>query len=349
MKFKAAVLVESNNPLVIDNIEVPPLRFGQVLVKLHCSSICGAQINEINAVKGPDSFLPHLLGHEGTGEVLECGEGVTTVVPGNRVVLHWRKGSGINAPTPAYKSDKLGKVNAGGVTTFNEYAVISENRLTVVSDDFNPEYGALMGCAVTTAFGTLNNDARLRIGESIAIFGTGGVGLSMVQGAAMLSAHPIIAVDLHNNRLEVARKLGATHVINSRDQNPEIQIRKIVGKEGVDVAIDNTGIPAVVETAYRVTNPYGRTLLVGVMTKGESARIYTYPLHFDKEIIGSSGGHCRPEIDIPNYVRLCEAGKLKLEMMIGRRYSLEQINEALADMKNGSVAGRCMITLAKFD
>ena len=348
MKFKAAVLVESKKPLIIDYIEVPSLRFGQVLVKLYCSSICGAQLNEINAVKGPDVFLPHLLGHEGSGEVLECGEGVTTVATGNRVVLHWRKGSGIHAPAPEYKSESLGKVNAGWVTTFNEYAVVSENRLTVVPDDFSPECGALMGCAVTTAFGTLNNDARLRIGESIAIFGTGGVGLSMVQGAAMLSAHPIIAVDIHKNRLELARKLGATHIINSQNQSPETLIREIVGKKGVDVAVDNTGIPKVVEMAYRITNEQGRTLLVGVMTKGESASIYTYPLHFDKKIIGSSGGHCRPEIDITNYVRLCEAGKLSLKELIGRRYSLDQINEALADMRNGVVAGRCMITLAEF-
>jgi len=349
MKFKAAVLVESKKSLVIDNIEVLPLRFGQVLVKLYCSSICGAQINEIDAVKGPDAFLPHLLGHEGSGEVMECGEGVTTVAPGNRVVLHWRKGSGIHAPTPEYKSKKLGKINAGWVTTFNEYAVVSENRLTVVPDNFDPEYGALMGCAVTTAFGTLNNDARLRIGESIAILGTGGLGLSMVQGAAMLSAHPIIAVDLHNDRLELARKLGATRVINSRNQDAEAEIRKIAGKEGVDVAVDNTGVPEVLEMAFRTTSPRGRTILVGVMTKGERASIYTYPLHFDQEIIGSSGGHCRPEIDIPNYVRLCEAGKLSLKELIGRRYSLDQINEALADMRNGTVAGRCMITIAKND
>ena len=134
MKFRAAVLVESRRPLVIDEIESASLRFGQVLVKLFCSSICGAQINEIEAVKGPDRFLPHLLGHEGTGEVLECGEGVTTVAPGNRVVLHWRRGSGLQAPTPEYKSDRFGKVNAGWLTTFNEYAIVSENRVTVIPD-----------------------------------------------------------------------------------------------------------------------------------------------------------------------------------------------------------------------
>ncbi len=123
MKFKAAVLVENRKPLVIDTIETSPLQFGQVLVKLFCSSICGAQLNEIDGIKGKDSFLPHLLGHEGTGEVLEYGEGVTTVAQGNRVVLHWRKGSGIHAPTPKYKSNKLGTVNAGWVTTFNEYTM----------------------------------------------------------------------------------------------------------------------------------------------------------------------------------------------------------------------------------
>lgn len=347
MKFNAAVLVENGKPLVIDEIEAPPLRFGQILVKLYCSSICGAQINEIDGIKGKDAFLPHLLGHEGTGEILECGEGVTTITKGDRVVLHWRKGSGLQAPTPKYKSVKLGTINAGWVTTFNEYAVVSENRVTVIPDDFDVEYGALMGCAVTTAFGTLNNDAHLCIGESIAVFGAGGVGLNMVQGASMVSAYPIIAIDLYNNRLELALKLGATHVINSNNQNPETEIRKIVGKAGVDVAVDNTGVPEVVEMAYHVTNPRGRTLLVGVMKKGQSANIYTYPLHFDQEIIGSSGGHCRPEIDIPNYVRLCKTGKLDFKELIGKRYSLHEINEALDDMRKGLVAGRCMIKMAE--
>ena len=345
MKFKAAVLVESRRPLVIDEIESAPLRFGQVLVKLFCSSICGAQINEIEAVKGPDRFLPHLLGHEGTGEVVECGEGVTTVGPRNRVVLHWRKGSGIDAPTPTYRSEMSGKINAGWVSTFNEYAVVSENRVTAIPNDFNVEYGALMGCAVTTAFGTLNNDARLCIGESIAIFGAGGVGLSMVQGANMISANPIIALDIYNNRLDLSTKLGATHVINSRNQDPEAEIRKIVGKEGVDVVVDNTGIPEVIEVAYSVTSPRGRTMLVGVMGEGKSARIYTYPLHFDRALVGSSGGQCKPEVDIPNYVRLCQAGKLSFNDLIGRRYHLDQINEAIADMRSGKVAGRCMITM----
>lgn len=343
MKAKAAILVETGKDLVIEEIETPPLTFGQVLVKVICSGICGAQINEIDAVKGPDKFLPHLLGHEATGQVMECGQGVTTVREGDRVVMHWRKGAGIDSPTPKYKSKKRGTVNAGWVTTFNEYAVVSENRVTTVPADFDPEIGALMGCAVTTAFGVINNDARLNIGESIAIFGTGGVGLPMVQGAAMVSAYPIIAIDLQDNKLKLAKKLGATHVINAGPRGVHAKIRKIVGQDGVDVAVDNTGNVDVIETAYHVTSASGRTILVGVPRKDENAAIDTLSLHFEKVLTGSHGGDCRPDIDIPKYVRLCQAGKLSLQKMISRCCTLEQINEAISDLRDRKVPGRCMI------
>src|SRR2546422_7550003 len=128
---RAAILVELKKPLVIEEIESPPLRFGQVLVKILCSGICGAQINEIEGAKGPDKFLPHLLGHEATATVVECGEGVTTVKAGDRVVCHWRKGAGIHAPTAKYKS-RIGDINSGWVTTFSDYSVVSENRVTKV-------------------------------------------------------------------------------------------------------------------------------------------------------------------------------------------------------------------------
>src|SRR6266566_3832677 len=135
MKFKAAILVELKKPLVIEEIESQPLRFGQVLVKILCSGVCGAQINEIEGAKGPDKFLPHLLGHEATATVVECGEGVTHVKPEDRVVCHWRPGAGLQAPTPKYKS-RLGDINAGWVTTFSDYSVASENRVTRVPPDF---------------------------------------------------------------------------------------------------------------------------------------------------------------------------------------------------------------------
>ncbi len=335
MKFKAAILVELRKPLLI----------GQVLVKILCSGICGAQINEIEGVKGPDKFLPHLLGHEATATVLECGEGVTIVAPGDRVICHWRPGAGLQAPTPKYKS-RIGAINAGWVTTFNECALVSENRVTRVPSDFDSEVGALLGCAVTTAMGVVNNDAQLGIGESVAVFGAGGVGLNIVQFASLVTAHPIIAIDLHDHKLELAKSLGATHVLNATSDDVAAEIRKIVGPQGVDVSVENTGIADVIETAYDVTSATGRTILVGVPAK--SARhpsLYTLPLHFEKVLTGSHGGDCRPEKDIPKLVRLYHAGKLRFDGLISSRYSLAQVNDAIADLRSGRVAGRCMITM----
>lgn len=344
MKALAAILVEQRKPLELVEIEMPALRYGQVLVKVMTSGICGSQLGEIDGVKGPDPYLPHLLGHEGCGEVLECGEGVRRVKPGDRVVLHWRRASGIEAPAPRYASN-IGPINAGWVTTFNQMAVISENRLTPVPASFDPEGAALMGCAVTTGFGVVNNNARLRIGESIAVLGAGGIGLNIVQAAAMASAHPIIAVDVHAGRVELAKQLGATHGIVADGRDVEAEILAIAGKAGLDVAVDNTGHPRMIEMAYRLTSARGRTILVGVPKKGDLVSLYTLPLHFEKEIEGSHGGESIPDIDIPRYVRLVEAGKLDLAPLVGRRYPLAEINQAIADMRSGAVNGRCIIRL----
>ena len=184
--MKAAILVESKQPLIIDDIALPEsIDFGQVLVEVHYSGICGAQINEIDAVKGPDAFLPHLLGHEGSGVVKEVGLGVSTVKTGDRVVLHWRPSAGIQSPTPKYNWNGK-ELNAGWVTTFNEQAIVSENRLTVIPDDFDMKIAPLFGCAVTTAFGVVNNDALVKVGQSVLVFGIGGVGINIVQAARML-------------------------------------------------------------------------------------------------------------------------------------------------------------------
>ena len=342
MKGRAAILVEQNKPLVIEEIEMPSLRFGQVLVKLDCSGICGSQLGEISGVKGPDKYLPHLLGHEGSARVLECGEGVRTVKAGDHVVLHWRKGTGLEGPAPIYKS-RLGNINAGCVTSFNEYAVISENRVTRVPDSLDVEVTAMMGCAVTTGFGVINNNARLKIGESVVVIGAGGIGLNIVQAAAMVGGYPIIAVDLHSSRLDLARSLGATETLLSTTDGLEEALRALIGPTGVDVVIDNTGNPRVIEMAYRLTSDSGRTILVGVPRKGDCASIYTLPLHFERRLEGSHGGESMPQIDIPRYVRLHEVGKLSIRELVGKRYKLEQINEAIDDMRVGRVAGRCMI------
>lgn len=346
MKFKAAVLIESKKPLVIDELEFQPLKVGQVLVKLDSSGVCGAQINEIDAVKGNDKFLPHLLGHEGHGEVLECGVGVRNVKPGDIVVLHWRKGIGIESETPKYLSKSLGVINAGYVTTFNEYAVISENRLTVIPAHIDQDYAALMGCAVTTALGTLTNDAKTKVGESIAIFGCGGVGLSLIQFAGLSGCYPIIGVDIHEKKLKHAKSLGATHTVKSNLEDFEKLLLEANDGSKIDVCIDNTGIPEIIETAYSLTSPEGgRTVMVGVMDTKNRLKINTYPLHFNQEIIGSSGGQCKPNIDIPKIIKLVDNNVLDLKGLIGKTYTLEGINLAFDELRTGVISGRLIIRL----
>lgn len=344
--MKAAILVKQRKPLVIADVEMPSeLQYGQVLVRVFCTGICGSQIGEIDGVKGPDKFLPHLLGHEGGGIVEAVGPGVTRVKKSDRVVMHWRKGLGIESPTPKYKwGDKT--VNAGWVTTFNEYAVISENRLTVIPEDVDFEIAALMGCAVTTGLGVVNNNARLKIGESIAVFGAGGVGLNIIQGTALVSAYPIIAIDLYDNKLKLAEEFGATHTINSNKCDVKNEILKIVGSNGVDVAVDNTGNVKVIEQAYEVTSAKGRTVLVGVPKAGEKISIYSLPLHFDKELKGSHGGESNPSLDIPRYLNLYRNKRLKFKDMISHYFTFDEINRAIDAMRRGEVV-RCIIRMTQ--
>ncbi|MEW6237345.1 MAG: zinc-binding dehydrogenase [Candidatus Omnitrophota bacterium] len=341
--MKAAILVESNQPLAIAEIALPSqLDIGQVLVQIHYSGICGAQINEIQAAKGPDKFLPHLLGHEGVGTVIETGPGVTAAKPGDLVVLHWRKGKGIQANPPAYDWNGQ-RVNSGWVTTFSEYSIVSENRITPIPKDFDQQTAPLFGCAVTTAIGVINNNAQVKIGQSVVIFGAGGVGLNMVQAAAMVSAYPIIAIDLFDDKLKLASKLGATHIINSNKTDAKTEIQKIVENAGVDVAIDNTGQPRIIELAYELTKPQGKVVLVGVPKKGNNITIYSLPIHFKKIITGSEGGETYPTEDIPRYIKLCQAGKLNLKEVITDHFHLDDINIAIEKMTKGEITGRCLV------
>ena len=342
----SAILVESHAPLEIAEIEMPDrLSFGQVHVRIHYSGICGAQINEIEAAKGPDKFLPHLLGHEGSGIVERVGEGVTRVKPGDHVVLHWRPSAGLQCQAPKYRWGSR-TVNAGWVTTFNDEAIVSENRLTVIAPGFDLRTAPLFGCAVTTAVGVVNNDAQLKIGQSLVIFGVGGVGLNIAQAARMVSAHPIVGIDIHDSKLEMAKKWGLTHTFNSASEGPALaeKIREIVGHSGADAVIDTTGNTRVIELAYDLTHPDGRTILVGVPRAGEKASIHTLPLHFKKILKGSHGGSVSPDIEIPRLINLITADKMTLDGLVTHTFPLEKVNDAIAMHRSGTAA-RVMLSM----
>lgn len=339
--MRAAVLVEQNRLLDLMDVEPPPLGPGHVRVRVHATGICGKQLEEISGRRGRDPYLPHLLGHEGSGEVLAIGPGVRQVTPGDHVVLHWRKGLGIDAEPPTF-STKNGKVNAGQITTFSEETVVAENRVTRIPQDIPHDIAALMGCAVTTGMGIVDNDLGLRPGQSIAILGVGGLGLSVVQAAALVSAHPIVAVDIHDSKLALARKLGATHTCNSTGKDLRQELRGLAEGSGFDAVVDVTGNAILREAAYGLTSNTGTTVFAGVPQDGETITIDSFPLHFGRRLTGSHGGNAKPHVDIPRCIRLQRRGLLKLETLITHRFPLEQINEAIAIARQGS-AGRCII------
>ncbi len=347
---KAAILAKSSSPLIIDEITMPQqLEYGQVLTKILYSGICGSQLGEIDAKKGVDKFLPHLLGHEACAMVLQCGQGVTHVQEGDLVVLHWRKGLGIDACPPSYLWQGK-KLNAGWITTFSEYSIISENRMTKVDKNYENspmlKWLPLFGCAITTGIGVISNDAKVRIGESVLIYGAGGVGLNIIQGAKLAGAHPIVAVDLFDNRLELAAHMGATHVINSAKKDATHEIKTVltdIHAQGFDVCIDNTGNTDVIADCYTLSHNQGRTICVGVPKANDTISIYSLPLHFGKSITGSHGGDTIPQEDIPRYLRLVDAGKMDISKLITEEYSLDTINTAIERMRQGHLAGRCII------
>jgi S-(hydroxymethyl)glutathione dehydrogenase/alcohol dehydrogenase len=333
MKTLAAILVELKKDLVIDEIEIPALQAGQVLVKIVTTRICGSQLGEIDGAKGEDKFLPHLLGHEAAGTVLEIGPAVTQVKAGDTVACHWRPGRGIALPPPKYSWN--GKtVNAGHITTFQQHAIIAENRLTVVPPGTDPEVSCLLADTITTGFGTINNNAQVKIGESVVIVGVGGIGLGTVLGAKLAGAHPIIAVDRFDHKLTNALAVGATHAINVANEDLTEAAQKILGGKA-DVVIDGTGRPDVLEKLFALVKPEGRCVGVGVMPHDQKISINTLALHMGKVLTGSHGGESQPAVEIPRYLRMITDGRIDLSRFVTHRCSLKEVNKGIAQMRSG--------------
>lgn len=342
MKTRAAILEKLNAPLVLKEVEMPPLKRGQVLAKILCTGICRAQYNEIIGLKGPDKFLPHMLGHEASAIVEKVGAGVKKVKKGDYVILSWIKGSGLDAFQTEYRKD--GKViNAGGVTTFSTYAIVSENRVTKISRKIPADVAAVIGCAIATGGGIVNNTLNAQKGSSLAVFGVGGIGLSAILVAKQRGCAKIIAVDISDTKLKFAKRLGATHGINVTKQDVLKEIKKIT-PEGVDHAIDASGSKAAMEAAFEAINYRGTLVIAGNLAKGEKISIHPFELIKGKKIRGTWGGETVPDRDFPKYVSAYLAGKLDLDKLITHRFTLNQINKAFTLLQKGD-AGRIILDL----
>jgi len=343
----AAVLFDIGKPLKILDLVFPPLKPGQVLVDVAYSGICQSQLLEVRGKRGHDRFLPHTLGHEGSGTVEAVGDGVQKVKVGDRVVLSWIKGTGADVPSTVYGSSE-GPVNSGAISTFMHRTITCENRVVRIPDSMPLREAALLGCAVATGAGIVFNTAQVTPGVSLAVFGMGGVGLSSVLAASAAQAKTIVAVDPVWPRLELAQKLGATNLLNSVSQDPVEAIMDLTDGQGVDYCIEAAGSQDAMEASFRAVRASGGLcVLAGNLPHGNWIRIDPFDLIRGKRIMGSWGGATVPDRDIPRYADLYLAGKLRLDAMIGREYLLTEINQALDDLERGRISGRGLIAFSE--
>lgn len=341
---QAAVLYEPAKPLSLVRLEIPPLKPGQVLVEMAYSGVCRTQLLEIQGKKGPDRFLPHTLGHEGSGIVLEIGSAVKKVKPGDHVVLSWIKGVGGEVGSTRYESD-TGMVNSGAISTFMTHTVTCENRITPISNIMPLREAALLGCAVPTGAGIVFNTVRMKPESSVAIFGLGGIGLSALMAASCMKAKKIIAVDIYDHKLEQASRMGATHTINARLGDVRKEVLGITDGCGVDYAIEAVGCREAMESAFNVVRSNGGLcVLAGNVSYGETVSIDPFDLIKGKRLIGTWGGETVPERDVRLYIEKYFNGDLPLGKLITHECPLEEINQVVRAMESGDV-GRALIKM----
>lgn len=358
--MKAAVLTETNTPFRIETVDLQPPQAGEVLVKMAASGVCHS---DWHIVEGLSYYpLPIICGHEGAGIVEAVGEGVTSVKPGDHATLNFRANCGdcfycqrgkpnlCEVYTPVLRSglqiDGTSRVSLNGepifvmtgLGCFAEYVVIPQEACVPIRPDVPLEVAALVGCAVSTGVGAAIYTADVRPGESVAVYGAGGVGLNIIMGAAMCGADPIIAVDTNSSKMEIAREFGATHSLYSDDTTID-EIQKLTAGRGADHVFESVGLVALQETAFAATRPGGTLTLVGLTPLGSGTNLPGSVItRTEKVIRGSFYGSVLPQRDFPIFLDLYRNGKLKLDELVTRRYRLDEINEAYQDMLTGEVA-----------
>ncbi|MFQ5933010.1 MAG: Zn-dependent alcohol dehydrogenase [Dehalococcoidia bacterium] len=362
--MKAAVLYEYNTPLVVEEIEMDPPKRAEVLVKMGAAGICRS---DYHFMKGEaHAPLPIVLGHEGSGTVEEVGEGVTMAKPGDRVVLSFVSNCGhcffcttgrpnlceTRAASWTSQFDGTSRLRKGDqsiaqfdqMSCFAEATVVPEVACIPIPGSVPLEIAALIGCCVTTGVGAVLLNAQVEPGSTVAVVGCGGVGLNVIMGAQLVNAGRIIAVDVNESKLEFAMKFGATDSVNPSHQDTVARVRELTGGRGVDYAFEVFGAGETITMAYGMTRKGGTVVVIGIAPVGDTAPIDAVSIVRDEKVLkGCYYGSSRMRVDIPKMVELYQSGRLNLDDLVTRRYSLDQINEAYEDLDKGEV-GRGVIT-----
>jgi NDMA-dependent alcohol dehydrogenase len=360
MKVKAAVLYETHQPFHIETLDLAPPQAGEVLVKVVATGVCHS---DYHLVTGDTKHaLPVVPGHEGAGVVEAVGPGVIRVKPGDHVALNWAPNCGecfyCLRDRPNLCTTFVDPVWAGtmmdGTTRFSQngepvyhfsalacfadHIVVPQECCVGLSPEVPFDIAALIGCAVTTGVGSVLNTVRVEPGSSVAIFGAGGVGLNIIMGAKLAGAGQIIAIDTNETKGDLAQSFGATEVLIS---SPDVlqDIRNLTEGRGADYVFEAIGIPAVQELCLAAARPGGTIVFVGLSPMGSNTNLPGAVItRQEKTIVGSYYGTANTARDFPLYADLYLQGKLELERLVSKTYSLEQINEAYADMLNGELA-----------
>ncbi len=340
-KTTAAILVKQKKPLIIDEINMPNELFkGQVLVKLIYSGICGSQLGEIEGVKGPDKFLPHLLGHEGIGKVVQVGPGVKKVKKNYIVLMHWMKSDGINSETPRY-TWKNRLLNAGHLTTFNNYAIVSENRLTPIKNKKNLKNQLLLGCTASTSLGTVLNLKNIKPNKKIVVSGCGPIGLYLIKYLKCIGIKNIYSIDISKNKLNLSKKYGANKIFLNSPKNDIFLKSRYLKK--IDYFFECTGNIKLIENSFKNLDTKGTLVLVGVPPYQKKIKINSLEIILGKKIIGSKGGGFNPSKDYKKFSQIILKKLPKYNDFITKEIKLGSLNKTLLEIKKNKIAGKVII------
>ncbi len=358
MKSQAAVLFEVGQKLEVREVDVQDPGPGEVRIQMVAGGVCHSDLHVMTGhLSAP---LPAILGHEGAGIVADLGAGVTSVRPGDHVIPLWRLSCGeceyctggrpalcpagteirwsgrLLDGTSRFKLDGQEIKHFAAVSSFSNYTVVPEKAVLKIPDDLPLERAALLGCAVITGWGAVVNAAQVKPGRTVAVFGTGGVGINVVQGAVLAGAEKIIAVDLLESRLEHAKRFGATHAVNPSAGDPVEQIRDLTGGRGVDYAFEVIGLPVTMRQAYDCLAKRGVAVVVGITPTTAEVTVPALSLVYEERVLtGSLYGSAAPKTDIPRMIDLYRAGSLKLDELLTRSYPIEDINQAYDALQSG--------------
>ncbi len=339
MNFTAAVLTKNNSPLkIINKLKFTKLRKGQVLVRILHSAICRSQIMEIEGKRGKDKYLPHLLGHEGAGIVHGVGAGVKKVTKGDKIFLSWIKGKGLDSGGIKFKNQKK-TINAGPITTFSNFSVISENRCFKIPKGFPLKKSVIFGCAVPTGAGIILNEIKPKKKDRICIIGLGGVGLSALIACKMLKLKNIIVVDIDNKKIKIAKKVGFKKtILLKNNKNAITKILNFNKGRYFDYTIESSGKSKSIEFAFSLTKKFGgKCFFASHPNEKSKISIKPFDLISGKKIFGSWGGGSDPQKIAKIMSKFFLKNKKILDLYFTKEYSLKNINKAIKDFKKKSV------------